>query len=54
MSERLAEALRQHHHEQQQRRVAAGELWHELNLVVATEVGTPVYRAIRDELLISS
>jgi integrase len=42
MSEHLVSALRRHAAEQQQRRVVASEMWHEVNLVVATEIGTPV------------
>lgn len=42
MSEPLASALLQHAAEQHRQRVVAGELWHEFDLVVATEIGTPV------------
>lgn len=42
MSDQLASALQLHAAEQRRLRVAAGELWHEIDLVVATEIGTPV------------
>jgi integrase len=42
MSDHLASALQQHASEQQRQRNTAGELWHEFDLVVATEIGTPV------------
>jgi len=42
MSEHLATALSKHGTEQQLQRIAVGELWHDLDLVVATEIGTPV------------
>jgi integrase len=42
MPERLASALQRHAMGQQQLRLAACELWHDLDLVVATEIGTPV------------
>jgi integrase len=42
MSEPLATALCRHAAKQELQKVAATELWHNLDLVVATEVGTPV------------
>ncbi len=42
MSEQLAEALRKHQTGQRRQRDVANELWHDCNLVVATEIGTPV------------
>lgn len=42
MSEPLAMSLHKHHEEQQRLRVVAGELWHDFDLVVSTEIGTPV------------
>jgi integrase len=42
MSNYLVSALRAHEQEQQRRKAAARELWHELDLVVATEIGTLV------------
>lgn len=42
MSEPLSSALIRHTTEQNQQRIIAGKLWHELDLVVATEIGTPV------------
>jgi integrase len=42
MSEQLASSLLQHAAEQKRQRVVARELWHEFDLVVATEIGTPV------------
>ena len=42
MSIQLTSALQRHATKQQRQRVAAGELWHEFDLVVATEMGTPV------------
>ena len=42
MSESLTSALNRHKLKQDQQKELAGELWHELDLVVATEIGTPV------------
>jgi hypothetical protein len=42
MSEQLVSALRQHAAMQQKQKLVAGELWHDFDLVVATEIGTPV------------
>lgn len=42
MSNQLASALQRHATELQRQKSAAGELWHELDLVVTTEIGTPV------------
>lgn len=42
MSEQLTSVLSRHAAEQQRQRIIAGELWHELDLVVATQIGTPV------------
>jgi integrase len=41
ISEPLAYSLRHHFAEQQRQRTVAGELWHEFDLVVSTEIGTP-------------
>jgi len=41
-SEPLATALNRHKSEQDQQKKITGELWHELDLVVASEIGTPV------------
>ena len=42
MSEQLVFKLRQHQAEQERLKGYAGELWHDHDLVVATEIGTPV------------
>ena len=42
MSEPLAIVLEKHRSNQSRQKEIAGELWHELDLVVATEIGTPV------------
>jgi integrase len=42
MSEPLAAVLSRHKSEQDRRKGISCELWHELDLVVATEIGTPV------------
>jgi len=42
MSEPLVSALSCHAAEQELQKVATAELWHNLDLVVATEIGTPV------------
>jgi len=42
MSKELASALRRHDGEQQRQKIVAGELWHDFDLVTATEIGTPV------------
>ena len=42
MSDLLTSALKRHAIEQQRQKLAAGELWHEIDLVVATAIGTPV------------
>jgi len=42
MSEPLTSGLRRHVTDQQRHRVAAGELWQDFDLVVTTELGTPV------------
>jgi integrase len=41
MSEPLTSALIRHAAEQKRQKLGAGELWHEYDLVVATEIGTP-------------
>jgi integrase len=42
MSKQLTSALVRHAAAQQRQKVAASELWHDIDLVVATEIGTPV------------
>lgn len=42
MSEQLTSDLLKHADKQREARNAAGELWHDIDLVVATEIGTPV------------
>jgi integrase len=42
MSEQLTRSLIRHAYEQENQKVLAGDLWHDFELVVATEIGTPV------------
>jgi integrase len=42
MPEQLASALERHALEQHKAKLLAGDLWHDFDLVVATEIGTPV------------